>query len=798
MKSFLLFGITLLLAIPRLGIAQTFTIKGDVRSEDGAIPYANIELRNLSDSVKQYAISDSLGSYAFRTKKPGDYIIKASRLNFGDYISDTLHIGAGNENRTLNIILIRKETALQQVTVTAKKQLFETDKGKLVYNVQNSALTAGQTAFDLLKNLPGVIIGQNDEIQFRGSAGINVMIDGKMTYLSGNQLSNYLKGMSAEDLNKIELITTPPAEYDAAGNAGIINIIPKKNQKQGYAVDLRTSISKGKFWMNNQNVAASFRAKKWNVNGMLDFKTPHSYMLSKSGNTINDNGNLIQLVRENDNSYKIKYYTWRFGTEWQFLPKHKLGLNYHGYFDDFGSFKHSDVKKYDNAGNLQSLIRSGVEIIEPYHYDAVNLNYRFDIDSLGKKITADAHYTSYRNFSDAVLRTKNYTAGGTFINEDLLRSHQPGFVKIKSVQSDADLPFRKFILKAGLKYAEAANDNKYRYDSLQAGNYVEAQSMTNHFKYSERIAAVYLSGAKKMGKTSIEAGLRLEHTNAKGYTVKQDISNNWLYTKLFPSLAVEQTLSENNKIDFSVSKRINRPSYTELNPVRWYSDQYFYYSGNPNLLPEIAWVYNINYSFYQKYIFTVSWNQSNNYINRRLVIDDNGTTIKSQSDNFGSRKRFDLTISAPVKLLSFWDVQAFANINYTSYPISQLTGDKLLSKWSAMYSLQQNFVLPKGFKMNVAAYYYTSELRGIYKTKPAGWIDFGIKKSFYGNKLDAQFSINDVLNTNRYRASSLSNISNYYYDDKPYSRIFGLSFRYHFGGDLIKAANKKTEEQERL
>jgi len=787
MKSIYTILFLYLISISSWVLAQEIEIKGSVTDTlKNALPGANIQLKGTQKGT----FSDGEGNYAI--KVPVESILVFSFINMLPQEKKV------RESMELDVSLSAAINSLEEVVINFKKPVIEADKGKVVFNVANNASNSGLTAFELLKRIPGISIGQNDEVLFRGAPGINVMIDGKMTYLSGGQLANYLKGMSAEDLNKIELMTTPPAEFDAAGNSGIINIIPKRNLRQGYAVAIRSAVSKGKFWMNNQNIVSSFRASTWSVNGMFDFKTPHSYTQNKSGNTINDNGTTLQLERENELSKKIKYYTWRLGADWQFLPKHTIGINYDGYFDDYRSYNYSNINRLYESGMLHSLMRSSDEIVEPYHYDALNFNYRYDIDALGRKITADAHYTSYRNFSDGMLTTQDFSAGGDFAGEQLLRSHQPGFVKIKSVQTDADLPYKKLSLKAGLKYAEVENDNQYRFDTLQAGNFVEVDAMSNHFKYKERIAAAYFSGSKIVGKTSVEAGLRLEHTHADGYTVKQDIGNKWKYTKLFPSLAVGHSINENNKLDLSVSRRINRPSYTELNPVRWYIDQYFYYSGNPNLVPELAWIYNLTYSLKRKYILSAAYNQSLNYINRILLIDDNGTTIKSQSANFGTRNRIDFTVSAPVQLFSFWDAQLFSDVHYTSYPISQLTGDRQLSQWSGMFSLQQNISLPQGFKINLSGFYYTSELRGIYLTEPVGWVDFGIKKTLLNNKLEAQFSISDVLNTNRYWANSQTDVANYYYRNKPYSSIFGLSLQYHFGGELIRSSNKKTEEQQRL
>ncbi|MFT4205194.1 MAG: TonB-dependent receptor [Chitinophagaceae bacterium] len=776
--------------------AQTIKINGTIKDQWQAIPFASVQLKSIDDTTfHASAWADTAGFYLFEKLKKDRYKILVSALGYKDYTSNSIEV---NKDQTFDIELKAEHKRLQDIAVASKKKVFETDKGKLIFNIQNSALTTGQTALDMLKKLPGVSVGQNDQILFRGSSGINIMINGKPTYLSGSQLANFLMGMSAEDINKIEFLATPSAAFDAAGNAGIINIVPKKNLKKGYAIDLRSSVSKGKYWMTNENISTSLRTEKVNIYGSFDFNTPNRYSDDKSGNAINENGNIFHLDRANTDDFKVKYYTWQAGADWQFWTKHNISVSYHGYLDDFKSYQYSVVDKTDNSGSLESYLNTHISLVEPYHYGAVSADYRFDIDSLGKKITVDANHTSYRNFSDGLMDTKNYAANGDFLHENIQKYHQPGFVKIASVKADADLPFETFTLKTGAKYAEVKNDNQYRFDSLQSGNYIAMEAISNHFKYRERITAVYFSASKKIRKTNMEAGLRMEYNNADGYTVKQDIANKWKYAKWFPSLAIGQMISDGHKIDFSFSRRINRPSYADLNPVRWYNDPYFYFSGNPNLVPELAWVYAFTYSLKSKYIFSATYNQSNNFIDRRLSIDDNGTTIKSMSDNFGKRHRFDFTTSVPFKLGTFWDIQLFTDLNHTSYPISLLSGEKHLSRWSVTTTLQQDFILPKDFTLNLATYFYSSELRGIYITRPTGFLNFGIKNSFFDKKLMAQFSVSDIFNSNRYKATSQTDVTNYYYNDKPYSSVLGLSLKYHFGGELIKSSSKKTEEQDRL
>ncbi|MBX2923863.1 MAG: TonB-dependent receptor [Chitinophagaceae bacterium] len=778
--------------------AQQYHIDGTVQNrQQEKLSRSTIVLQNISGKKNFISVvGDTSGYYRFENLSAGRYILTASHTGYVSAVSDTITVNIAASNYTWHFVLVEESATLKEITVKSKKQPVEIDKGKIIFNLQNMATTAGLTAFDALKKLPGITIDQEENILLRGSSGVNVLIDGKMTYLSGRQLSNFLKGISAEDLNKIELNLTPSAEYDAAGNTGIINIVPKKNLKKGYAVDIRSGISKGKYWMANENISVSHRSKKTSIYGSFDFKMPRYFWNSNSGNTIHKDGELITLQRQNLASGTPLYYSWRVGGEWQVLPKHRLGIDYNGYFDDWKSGNHSTIKSADGSGSLLSTIRSSNAIIEPYYYDALNLNYRIDIDSAGKKITAETHYVSYRNYSDGVLTTDVYNADESFAGSSLLRSHQPGFIKIKSAKADAELPFKKITIKTGLKYAEVNNDNQYRFDSLHNGMYTEMDSMSNHFKYKEGIAAAYISASEKFNKTSITAGLRWEYTKADGYTVKQDVSNHWKYGKLFPTLSIEQELNERDKMTFSVSRRINRPAYSELNPVRWYTDRYFYYSGNPDLVPEIAWILSTAYTLQRKYVFTITYNHSSNYINRKLTQD--GSAVKTQAYNLGVMQRFDMMVSLPLQVTSFWEMQLMPVVSYMAYPISLLTGDKTLSKWFATLSAQQQFKLPANIKMDISTQCASASIRGVYITRSYFYTDIGFKRSFFSGKLDVQLSFSDILNTNVYRGVSQSDISNYYYRDKPDTRRVGFTLHYHFGSDLVKGNGKKTEEQERL
>lgn len=794
-----IYVILLLLSVPFAYAQNNYIVSGKIVHDMETISYADVALEDMNnESYQQHTWTDSLGYYRFEIPQSGIYRVKVSSMGFGDFISDSIVLSENQKEHIINIPLEASSEILDEVVITMRKARVGMEQGKIVYNLQNSALSSGVTAFDLLKKLPGVSIGQDDNIQFKGSAGVNILLDGKMTYMSGAQLVNFLTGLNAEEVQKLEIITNPGAEFDAAGNAGMINIVTKKNNKKGYAVSLKSGVSKGEDWMTNQNISASLRTEKIDVYGSFDYNTPHRTRNSSSGNTLIENGQPLVLERNNTVPFKINYYTWKIGADWQLHPRHKIGVFYHGYFDDFRGVKRSEIKKFSTDNLLQSQVRSDYDLKEPYRYHAVNLNHQYDIDSLGKKLVTTAHYISYRNHSDALMTSEHLDASQNPLATNVLRSHQPGFITIKSIQTDADLPFNNFSVKTGFKYAEVSNDNKSQFDSLNAGIYVPVPELSNHFKYKEQIIAGYASAAYQWKETNLQLGLRLEHTIASSHLLQTGWEKEQNYSRLFPNLSVNQKISEDHQLNLSVSRRINRPAYSELNPVRWYNDEYFYYSGNPELVPEMSWLYSATYAFKGKYIFFASYSRRTDFISERQLFDDNGITIKSQSANFGKMNRVDMGITVPVTLFEIWDVQLVSGVNYTDYPISVISGDKIVSRWAGNISVQQQLELPFGIKADISTVYASQELWGSYLKKDVFYTDMGIRKSFFNNRLDAQLTFSDMFNGFRIAAKSLSDFTDYHFYDKPDSRRFGLTLRYHFGGELINNNKKKTEEQERL
>ncbi|UFH44604.1 outer membrane beta-barrel family protein [Flavobacterium cupriresistens] len=449
------------------------------------------------------------------------------------------------------------------------------------------------------------------------------------------------------------------------------------------------------------------------------------------------------------------------------------------------------------AGNLLSNVYSTYELTEPYHYDAYNFDYLFEIDSAGKKITADARYVSYRNYSDALMTADHYGAAGESLFTNVIRTHQPGSIKIKSVQADAELPFDEINLKTGFKFAEVCNDNNFHSEKLDQDQYIEIEDMTDHFQYSEKIIAGYISGSKSIAKISFDLGFRIEHTISEIDLANAMVNRSNNYTSFFPNFSASHQFQDDSRINIAVSKRINRPAYSGLNPVRWYNDEYFYFYGNPDLVPETARLFTTSYVLSNKYIFNMEYSKSSNYISRRLSYDPNGVTIRSQSANFRNYDRFDFNTVTPLKISDSWGLQVLTGVNYIFYPISEADYQSNLQQWAWNLSLQQQVKFLEHYSADISIKYTSSELYGVYVTGDVFFIDFGVKRTLIKG-LDAVIAVNDVFNSYREIGYSNSRLTNYYYNEKPDSRRVSLTLRYNFGGELVNSGKKKTEEQQRL
>jgi len=798
-KILLLIGILFLPGINLFAQSMDGYVKS---SRNIPLSAVTVKLIRLPDSVLAVATkTDVKGFFGFERIASGNYLIKVSAVGMKSLSSSKFSINPNQQLFHLPALVLTEENkVLKEVSITSKKQSIEISGGKLIFNVDQSPATTGSTAYELLQRLPGVSIDQDENLLLKGSPSVNVILDGKMTYLSARQLSNLMKSTSAENIRRIELINTPSAQFDAAGNSGIINIVTKKNNKPGYAADLSAGIGAGRYLQSAEGIIASLKTSKFNLFGSYNYSYDHSAFHRTSYRRVDFNGATTYYDRRSEDPSIANYNSYRAGIDYSISKNQQIGFVYNGNLNNWRRDADGPTYLRNGSEQITATVQNHNITTEPNRNNTFNLNYKTSLDTLGSTISVDADYAAYRNNSSGFQDNRLFDLSGNATQpQQSLRFSQPSNINIKSIKADLIIPVKTVKLLAGLKYASVKTDNNFEYDSLINNNYLFSPSLSNHFIYTENVSAAYLSGGKQWKRFSFNSGLRVEHTESDGNLISttNNSDNKRSYTNLFPFLSLDFEANANHKFGLSVNRRIDRPAYSGLNPSRYYFDKYSYFQGNPNLKPELAWIVSANYSLLAKYIATFSYTRSTGPIAEQSTQDVATGIMVLTNVNFSHKDYFDLLLVAPVTATNFWEISNTADFYYQSYSTLLSNTVFTLHKLTADLSTINTFKLPGNFLLEAKANYTSPRLSGTYLLKYWFTTDVGLKKSFDHQKLDARLSVADVFHSIRYWAYNVTNIEASYNHNRDTRRI-NFSMVYHLGGKLSAGKEHRLEEQNRL
>ena len=778
--------------------AQPNSISGVVRNKQNeTLPQTSVSLQSISDKkpYSLYTESDSTGYYRFEKLPTGNYVLTASHIGYLETISDTIIITASGNEYPYHFILIEDSAALKEVTVTSKKQQIEIDRGKIIFNVQSAVATAGLTAFDLLKKLPGVTVNQDENILLKGNPNVNVMIDGKMTYLPAQQLTLLLKSMTSESVFRIEVSSNPSSEFDAAGNAGVINIVTKKINRDGYALDLGAGAGTGRYPQTSQSITGNIKTKHFNFFGSYNYYYKKSYLNRTSYRVIQDNGETIVYDRHSFDPDETSNNNYKAGVDLYFNKRNQLSLIYNGYSNSWSRNAAGPTYLQDVSGKVDSVVLNHNVTHEPQHNNAFSINYNLKLDTIGNNYSINADYASYKSNSDGFLGNQVFAPGGDPLQPyQQLNFQQPSDITIRSIKGDLRHALNKINFKTGLKYSDVRSDNNSVYDSLINHEFVYSAALSNHFIYDEKIFAIYISASRQLKNTAVDAGLRVENTASTGNSVTAKIVTKRNYISVFPYASIDHTIDDNNKIGISVTRRIDRPVYSNLNPFRYFFDKYSYYEGNPFLQPEYAWIAMLSYTLKNKYVAQFTYTHTRDPIAEFATQDSATGILKVTTYNFSHKYHYDALFIIPVTISKFWNMQNTVDVFYVSNEYRQV--DFNIHKLSAAFTTTQTFKLPAGIFLEITADYETPTISGSYILHHWFTTDAGLKKSF--KKLDVRLTCTDIFKTIHYWGYSAYAATNISYNHTTDSRRVNLGLTYHFGGKISEVKREKLEEENRL
>ncbi|MFZ1452407.1 MAG: TonB-dependent receptor, partial [Ferruginibacter sp.] len=665
-----LFSLLAVLAIGLSSFAQSASsgkISGSIKDggNQKVIDAASVSLLKAKDSaLVKVAVTDKDGNFSFENLKEGDYLVLATSIGHTKTYSSTIRITAASLAANTGVLqLVPAEKAMKEVLVTSKKPLIERKLDRTIVNVDASITSAGSTALEVLEKSPGISVDKDGNISLKGKAGVIVYLDGRPSYLSGPDLANMLRNMTSSQLEQIEIMTNPPAKYDAAGNAGVINIKTKKNKMFGYNGSITSGYTQGRYARFNEAVSFNYRNKKVNFFSNFNYNRNHRgqelYIVRNFRDAATKNIKSIfdqqtTMINQSHN------YSAKAGIDYTVSKNTTIGFVLNGFYNPSLWQSSTKTSIYDPNNILTDVTKAYTENEEKWKNFSSNLNFRTKLDTAGQELTADLDFIQYKATSVQPLTSIYFdNAGNQLKAPEVLTGTLPTNIKIYSGKVDYTLPLKKDAkFEAGIKASFVKNDNNARYDSLKTGYSVLDSARSNHFIYDENINAAYVNYSRPLGKKwTAQLGLRVENTNSngisKGYTFNTAQSKfeytetkfKRSYTQLFPTVYLQYTANETNQFVINYGRRIERPDYQDMNPFVHFLDRYTFEQGNPNLSAQFAHNIELSHTYKGFLTSTVNYTKTTDII--QMVLEQNDVTNETfiKKANIASSEQVGLAIT---------------------------------------------------------------------------------------------------------------------------------------------------------
>jgi iron complex outermembrane recepter protein len=791
----------LLLAILLLSVsAFAQNITGTVHDEQGrSMNGSTVSLLLARDSsVLKLAATQNNGQYRFSDAKAGRYLIQITNVGYANYTSAAFEVAS--TDITIPVVALSKSTGdLKGVTVTARRPIVEVKADKMIVNVEGTINSVGNDALELLRKSPGVSVDKDDNISLSGKNGVQVYIDGRPSPLTGADLAAYLRSLQSAQIEAIELITNPSAKYEAAGNAGIINIRLKRNKSYGANGSVNAGWNIGKFAKYNGGGALNYRNKKWNL--FSNFNINHG-----------NNENYFNLYRTTavdtsftQHSIMHNHYTgfnFKGGADYYADSRNTFGVMVNGNLGDntFENNNHTDIA-YIPTNTVDRLLVANNHTESSRRNVNFNANYRF-ADTMGHTLNIDADYGFYNNKNNQLQPNDIYDASGEdFKENETYNMITPSNIDISSIKADYEQDFKGGKLGIGTKISYVKTDNTFQRFNVSNGGSFEDNY--NNFKYTENINGLYVNYNKQFKKgIMLQAGLRAENTNSKGHSVgfrwdygteKKlviDSTLNRNYTDLFPSASVTFNKNPMQQWSLTFSRRIDRPSYQQLNPFEFNLDKYTFQRGNTALRPQYTNSFGVTNTYKQKLNTTLNYSHVEDVF--AIVPDNEGTKGFIMTKNVATQDIVSLNISMP---FSYKWYSIFANLNsyYSHFKGDIGHGNKVdLDVVSFNGYAQQSFKLGKTTTAELSSFYSAPSVwQGTLKSKEMWGIDAGLSQTIFKGKATVKTTVTDIFKTMHWAGSSNVTGQVLRVNGGWESRQFKLNLTYRFGNNQVKAARQR-------
>lgn len=799
----LLPGLWLIFFFPLTTFAQQ-AIRGIVTDEQKRpLPGAVIRLKKLPDrTLYKSSVSDSVGRFTFKDMQQGNYQLSAT---FIGYQPHELLIRATDS--VMKIQLKPLATQLREVSVLGQTPLIEKQIDKTVVNVDQNIANTGTNALELLKKLPGVQVSPDGQITLNGKSGVNVNIDGRSTFLSADDLANLLTNTPSTNIQKIEIMTNPSAKYDAEGTGGIINIIRKKNTKNGLNGSTTAGFGGGPHNNRyNNSLVVNYKTDKYNLYLNNSYGYSKNYGVSNSVSDIRSGSALSsEQVSVNTGVTANKAYNSSAGLDLYLSNKTTLTLT--------GSI--SDRRYNNTLTSLLTTADSNRNKTSGENYLAVNadkpLNFTTGVQLLHKPDTtirqwsADIDYSDYRYRPGQYNTAMNYDASGTFLSQDDVFIDEMRTLHIFGARTDYVQPLPgNGKIETGLKssYVKTVNNSIY-YNQVNGQNIPDPAQSDDDLN-TENINAAYINFNHRYHSLAIQAGLRAEQTVMNGEQLNAAASVHQNYFGLFPTIFLNDKINDQNTLNFQFGKRVNRPDYHELVPFRRPLSATISFQGNPNLKPDINWHYELTWSCKNTFFVNVAYDVDHNYLRTLYYLDSNKTTITRLPTNIPAAHSWNLNLTYNKDLAKWFTTNTTATFYQNLFNGKASNGFSLDDPGFVTIDLVTNNSFHCSDNLSLEADFEYESHRQFVGSVFGAYSVLGLaaKQKLFHGQGSVTINANNVLNTeSRGAEDHYLNLNQHGYSYF-YTRAILLTFNYRFGSGKLTKTQTQTksgsgEEQQR-
>jgi len=785
--------------LPLYIFSQSSNINGRLfDSEDQPIVYANVLLLSgVDSSMVKVETTDIDGRFSFVSIPTGKYMVKATYLAHEDYYSKLLDLQSQDIDLGTHS-MSSSSIELQETVITAKRSIVEVKADRTIFNVQGTINSTGSNGLDLLRKAPGVLVDNNDNIIVLGRSGVLVYVDGKRLPLSGEDLKNYLLNLTADQIDRMDIISNPGAKYEAEGNAGIIDIRLKKNDSYGYNGSVNAGYSKGRKGRYNVGTSGNYRNGQINVFGNVGYTDADRSELFD----FIDNQNVLSLIRNTDMESNRAGYNARGGIDYFINDKHTLGILVSRGDSDNTNITTSRtlIKTQATPDNIDSILIASNNSTGGNVSNTYNINYSYNNKT--STLNFDADYGQYRNTAFFTQPNTYFDSTETkILTQNNFANLTPVDIDIYTLKLDYDRDLAGGRLGFGSKYSRVETDNTFLFYNVIGGELDLDERKSNLFFYTENVYAGYVSYNRSLSeKWSMSSGVRVEVTDATGnlQALLPELTEPPVeldYTSIFPSLGLTYQVNMSDAISLNYGRRINRPDYNVLNPFEVQLSELSFSKGNAFLQPEIVNNFEVGYLLKWRYNFKLAYSKTTDQITRLLAPDDRDPRASFINwDNLAEQTIFSANISAPIEVRSFWN--AYFNVS-ASYLDNQADyGDGVIIDLQAFsYNIfqQHTFTLPKKYTFELSGWYSGPGVwGGVFEYDSSYSLDMGISKKFLNDKLNVRVSAQDLFNQAFW--SGTSNFDGLISQGQGNwdSRRVGIDVSYSFGNDKVKSRNRKA------